>query len=79
MKPLYKPISELPSVVEGESFSITVLLFDKNLDNFDLGYYDFDISQWVAMGGFQIEVICWSEIIMPSSMAVLRYTSILIE
>ncbi|WP_181397967.1 hypothetical protein [Chryseobacterium sp. AG844] len=48
MRTFYKPISKLLPIVDGESFSITVLVFHKNLENFDLGYYDFEVCQWVV-------------------------------
>lgn len=70
------PMNIFPDQVEGEQFSQTVLLYDKDLDNFDLGYYDFEIQEWQALGGFQMELICWSYVSLPTDLQVSGFDSV---
>ncbi|QBA19675.1 hypothetical protein EU348_00235 [Chryseobacterium indologenes] len=75
----FNPVDQFPTQVEGEQFSRTVLLYDKDLDNFDLGYYDFELQKWQAMGGFQMDVICWSYIPTPNELQVSGFDSVTID
>ena len=59
------PMNEFPQKVEGEHFSKTVLVYDIDLEDFDLGFYNFDTQKWDVMGGFQMALICWSDIPTP--------------
>lgn len=73
------PVNQFPDQVEGEQFSQTVLLYDKDLDNFDLGYYDFELQKWQALGGFQMDVICWSYVSIPSNVQVSGFHTVTID
>lgn len=75
----FNPVDQFPAKVEGEQFSRTVLLYDKDLDNFDLGYYDFEVQKWQAMGGFQMDIICWSYIPIPNELQVSGFDSVTID
>lgn len=67
------PMNEFPIQVDGEHFSKTVLVYDKDLEDFDLGYYDFESHKWQVMGGFQMDLICWSYIPMPHELQVFDF------
>lgn len=69
------PMNEFPTQVDGEHFSKTVLVYDKDLDDVDLGYYDFESAKWQVMGGFQMDLICWSYIPIPHELQVLGFVS----
>ncbi|WP_312306561.1 hypothetical protein [Chryseobacterium sp.] len=73
------PMNEFPSQVEGEHFSKTVLVYDKDLEDVDLGYYDFESQKWQVMGGFQMELICWTLIPVPNELRVLHFDSVLTD
>lgn len=75
----YKPMTQFPPKVEGENFSDTVLIFDEDLEDFDLGYYDYDNEKWIPMGDFQMDLICWIEISKPVKESVEGYKSVLTE
>lgn len=75
----FYPMNEFPSQVEGEHFSKTVLVYDKDLDDVDLGFYNFDIQKWDVLGGFQMDLICWSYVPMPHELQVINYQSYLTE
>ena len=64
------PMNEFPTQVEGEDFSKTVLVYDADLEDFDLGYYNYDTKNWEVMGCFQMKLICWSEIPLPHKLVV---------
>ena len=64
------PMNEFPEQVEGEHFSRTVLVYDMDLEDFDLGFYNYDTQKWDVMGGFQMELICWSYIPKPHNLQV---------
>lgn len=64
------PMNEFPTQVEGEHFSKTVLVYDSDLEDLDLGFYNFDTQKWDVMGGFQMELICWSYIPTPHDLQV---------
>lgn len=72
-------MNEFPSQVEGEHFSKTVLVYDKDLDDVDLGFYNFDTQKWDVLGGFQMDLICWSYVPMPHELQVTNYQSYLTE
>lgn len=69
------PMNEFPTQVDGEHFSKTVLVYDKDLDDVDLDYYDFESGKWQVMGGFQMDLICWSYISIPHELQVLGFVS----
>ncbi|MGR3857535.1 MULTISPECIES: hypothetical protein [Chryseobacterium] len=73
------PVDQFPTQVEGEQFSRTVLLYDKDLDNFDLGYYDFELQKWQAVEGFKMDIICWSYIPIPNELQVSGFDSVTID
>lgn len=75
----YNPMSIFPKQVEGEHFSNTVMVYDKDLKDFDLGFYNFDTKKWDVMGGFQMDLICWSEIPKPTIFAVCKFKTYLTE
>ena len=66
----FNPMTQLPQQVEGEDFSRTVLVYDKDLEDVDLGFYNFDTEKWDVLGGFQMDLICWSEIPKPNQFQV---------
>lgn len=79
MKTLFKPMTELPPQVDGEIFSKTVLVFDKDLEDFDLGFYDFELQKWDVLGGFQMNLICWKLIETPRYEDIQEYQTILTD
>ena len=79
METLFKPMTELPPQVDGENFSKTVLVFDEDLEYYDLGFYDFKLRKWLVMGGFQMNIICWKPIENPMYEDVQEYQTILTD
>lgn len=53
-------ISEIVLVYEIDP--VTEILVDK-----DLGYFNFEVSEWYVLGGFEMNLICWSEIPNPEN------------
>src|SRR5690606_25847402 len=74
---LYRPMTEFPPITEDEHHSKMVLVFDEDLDDYDLGFYDFELQKWVVMGGFQMNLICWRHIEKPKNEDVQKYKTIL--
>lgn len=70
METLFKPMTELPPQVGGEDFSETVLVYDKDLEDFDLGFYNYDTQKWDVFGGFQMNLICWSYVPLPHNLQI---------
>ncbi len=75
----YRPMTEFPPITEGEQHSKMVLVFDEDLNDCDLGFYDFELQKWVVMGGFQMELICWQHIEKPMYEDVQEYKTILTD
>lgn len=73
------PMDVLPEQVEGEHFSKTVLVYDEDLEDFDLGFFNYDTQKWDVMGGFQMKLICWSYIPLPHHLGMTNYKSILTD
>lgn len=73
------PMHVLPEKVQGEHFSKTVLLYDEDLEYFDLGYYDFDTEKWNIYGDLQMNLICWSEVPLPHELQVKEFKTHLTE
>jgi len=63
--PDYKffPMNELPEKsVDDPSFSETVIVYDKTSNDHifeNLGYYDFEGSEWTHFGDESMNLICW--------------------
>lgn len=50
-----------------ESFSIPVLVFDKDEPNFcEIGHYNFDTKTWSHFGENSMKLICWCYLPNPS-------------
>ena len=79
METLFKPMTELPPQVESEDFSETVLVYDTDLDDCDLGFYNFDTQRWGVLGGFKMNLICWRHIEKPKYEDVQEYLTILTD
>lgn len=59
VQPFFK-MQHFPEQEKGETFSKTVLVFDESENTFcDLGYYDFEKSEWVVLGDMSMKLICW--------------------
>lgn len=76
---LYRPMTEFPPITEGEQHSKMVLVFDEDLDDCDLGFYNFDTQKWDVLGGFQMNLICWRHIEKPKYEDVQEYPTILTD
>lgn len=61
----FYPMTQLPPKVSEEEFSETVLVYDEDLEDFDLGYYNFDTKQWSVFGCLSMKLICWSRVPAP--------------
>lgn len=60
-------MQHFPDKVKNEEFSKTVLIFDENDNEFaDLGFYDFEKSEWVVLGDMSFKMICWCYLPNPS-------------
>lgn len=53
-------MQQFPTQEPGETFSKTVLIYNKEDNSFcDLGYYDFETSEWAILGDMSMKLICW--------------------
>ncbi|MDV3882963.1 hypothetical protein CMU04_06480 [Elizabethkingia anophelis] len=73
------PMQEMPDKIKGENHSKTVLVYDKDLEDFDLGYYDFGSKKWVVFGDFQMDLICWCYAPIPHPILISGFTSVLTD
>jgi len=59
----FYPMNKLPEIsVDDSTFSRTVLVYDKTSNDHifeNLGYYDFESSEWVHFGDESMNLICW--------------------
>lgn len=64
---IFFKMQHFPAKVKNEEFSKTVLIFDEDDNEFaDLGYYDFEKSEWVVLGDMSFKMICWCYLPNPS-------------
>lgn len=40
-------------------FSKTVIIYDEKGEYSDLGYYDFELCQWIIFGDMSFKMSCW--------------------
>lgn len=53
-------MQQFPTQEPGETFSKTVLIYNKEDHSFcDLGYYDFETNEWAILGDMSMKLICW--------------------
>lgn len=65
-QPFFK-MQHFPPQQKDELFSETVLVFDESDNTFcDLGYYDFEKSEWVVLGDMSMNLICWCHLPDPT-------------
>jgi hypothetical protein len=56
----FYPMTELPSRDESDgSFSKTVIVYGPKLSDFGLGYFDFEINEWLYLGENTFLLKCW--------------------
>lgn len=55
-----KPSKDVPK------WSETVLVYEKDHDFQDFGYFDFEMDEWHILGSDSMKLICWCYIPMPS-------------
>lgn len=55
----FYPMNQPPEISEGDSFSKTVIVYDEDLEYSDLGFFDFESSQWHIFGEFSMNLKCW--------------------
>lgn len=79
MENKFRPMTEFPPIVEGEAHSQKVLLYHEDLDDSDLGFYDFEDKKWMVLGDFQMNLICWTAIPKPMHEDVQEYVTILTD
>ena len=60
VSPFYH-MGHFPDKEPGEDFSKTVIIFSEDTEDgyFDIGYYDFENSDWVIFGDMSFRMICW--------------------
>lgn len=75
----FNPMTKYPQKIEGEHHSRTVLVYDKDLEDFDLGFYDYETEKWNVFGGFQMDLLCWCEVPKPKKYEVGHFESHLID
>jgi hypothetical protein len=56
-----------------KNVSIFVILYDEDLEDCDLGYYDFKNNEWVVMGDFSMKLKCWCNVPKPIKNEVYNY------
>lgn len=68
MENIFYQMQHFPQPVKGENFSKTVLIFDEQDNTFcDLGYYDFEKSEWHILGDMSFNMVCWCYIPNPAA------------
>ena len=75
----YKPMTDFPEQVKGEHFSKTVLVYDKDLEFFDLGFYDFEMNKWIILGDMQMKLVCWNYVSIPNKNEIKKYKQVLTD
>ena len=75
----FKPMSEFPEQVKNEHFSKTVLVYDEDLDFYDLGFYDYKMKKWIILGGMQMKLVCWNYVSIPKNHDVENLQSVLTD
>lgn len=56
----FKPMNKFPKQAKGEYFSVPVLVFDENDNDFcEIGHYNFDTQSWSHFGENSMKLICW--------------------
>lgn len=67
MEEVFFPMSHRPPVSkDDDTFSETVIVFDEDLDDFDMGYFSFEDDQWHIFGGFSMKLKCWKPVSKPN-------------
>ena len=74
-----KPMNEYPEQVLGEHFSKTVLVYDEDLEFFDLGFYDFELEKWIVLGKYQMKLVCWNYVSTPNKNEIKKYKQVLTD
>lgn len=59
MATIYFSMNEFPDQVKGEHFSETVLIYDLEEKDVDLGFYNYESKKWMPLGGMQMKLNCW--------------------
>lgn len=59
-------MSHRPRMSE-ENFSETVLVYDEDLEDCDLGYFDFSADEWNVFGDFSMRLKCWCYLPRPKT------------
>ena len=56
----FYPMAERPSFDESDtSFSKTVIVYGEKLNEIGLGYFDFEINEWLLLGENTFLLKCW--------------------
>ncbi len=56
----FHSMDEYPEKIEGENVSKDVLLYkDGELEFNELGFYDFDLQEWITFSEYSNSFICW--------------------
>lgn len=67
----FHPMWKKPNASDDdERISVMVLVYEVDpvtniMTDKDLGYYDFESDNWSVLGGFEMELVCWSYIPDP--------------
>lgn len=64
----FNPMQHRPPVSEDE-FSITVLVYDEDLETTDLGYFDFESQEWKIFGDLSLKLKCWCLLPSPKGLS----------
>lgn len=68
-----------PSKEAGKDLSVTVLVYDKDLEDYALGYYDFQKKKWIVGSVVQMELICWCYVPLLHHLSIFNFTPMLTE
>ena len=64
----FYPMSEKPSSDESDtSFSTTVIIYNEKYSAVGLGYYDFEIGEWLHFSHNSFLLKCWCYIPVPKT------------
>lgn len=59
--------------IDDKEVSKFVIVYDEDLQDCDLGWFDFKTKEWNVIGGFSMKLKCWCEIPKPSNKEVFNY------
>ena len=55
------------------------MVYDEDLEFFDLGFYDFELEKWIVLGKYQMKLVCWNYVSIPNKNEIKKYKQVLTD